>query len=78
MVIMTKKYFFYDYYDKEYFKNNIKITILLKPGLKIILKPQLLTAVLRKYENFKTTVTNDGFLHLKKKIYVNVYIDTKY
>ena len=58
---------FYSYYDKEYFKNNIKITILLKPGLKIILKPQLLTAVLRKYENFKTTVTNDGFLHLKKK-----------
>ena len=67
MVIMTKKYFFYDYYDKEYFKNNIKITILLKPGLKIILKPQLLTVVLRKYEKFKTTVTNDGFLHLKKK-----------
>ena len=68
MVIITKKkYFFYDYYDKEYFKNNIKITVLLKPELKIILKPQLLTVVLRKYENFKTTVTNNDFLHLKKK-----------
>ena len=30
MIIMTTNIFFYGYYDKEYFKNNIKITILLK------------------------------------------------
>ena len=50
--------------------------------LKIILKSQLLTVENCKtivtycgfediYETFKTTVTNDGFIHLKK-IYVDV------
>ena len=38
---------FYGYYDKKYFKNNIKITILLKRGC---IK-----------NNFETTVTNCDF-----------------
>ena len=55
--------------------------------LKIILKPQLLTVENCKtivtycgfkdiYETFKTTITNDGFIHLKK-IYVDVYVNAK-
>ena len=45
IVIMKKKN--YTYYDKKYFKNNIKITILLK---RMWIK-----------NNFEITVTNCGF-----------------
>ena len=57
--------------------------------LKIILKSQLLTMVLRKiikpqycdfkdiYKIFKITIINGGFIHLKKKIYVDACMDAK-
>ena len=62
MVILTKNIyiFFYGYYDKEYFKNNIKITILLKWAW---IKNNFETAITNFgfNENNKTTVYDCGF-----------------
>ena len=45
--------------------------------LKKIVKPQSQTVVLRIFfENFKITVTNSGFTHLKK-IHIDAYVDAK-
>ena len=64
MVIMTK-IFFNGYCDKEYFKNNIKITILLK---RVWIKNNFETTITNCgfkdiSETFKTIVTNGGFLY---------------
>ena len=72
---------FYGCFDKKkYFKNNIKIIIPLKHGwtknnFKTTVtnydsKENCKTTVINCgfkdiYETFKTTVTNDGFIHLK-------------
>ena len=79
---MTKN-IFYGYYDKEYFKNNIKITILLKRAqIKNNFETTITNCNFKKnckttitncdfkdiFKTFKTTITNGGFLHLKKKI----------
>ena len=70
MVIMTK-IFFNGYCDKEYFKNNIKITILLKrTWIKNNFEITITNCGFKDvFKNFKTTVTNGDFLHLKKKLY---------
>ena len=82
MVIMIKKYF----------KNNIKIIILLKHGwTKNNFETTIINCGSKEnckiivtnggfkdiYETFKTTVTNGGFTYLKKKIHVDVYVDAK-
>ena len=76
IVIMKKKN--YTYYDKKYFKNNIKITILLK---RACIKNNFETIVTNYdfkdiFETFKITVINNDFLHLKK-IYMNAYVNIK-
>ena len=77
--LLWQKYFFYGYYDKEYFKNNIKIIILLKW---VWIKNNFETTVTNCgfkdiSETLKITVTDNGFLHLKREIYVDTYVDIK-
>ena len=67
--LLWQKIFFYGYYDKEYFKNNIKITILLK---RVWIKNNFETTVTNYgfkdiFKTFKTTITNGDFLYLKIK-----------
>ena len=75
---MTKKIFFYGYYDKEFLKNNIKIIILLKMTwikndfettvINYDFKENCKTTIFKNIsKTFKTTVINDGFSHFKKK-----------
>ena len=68
MIIMTKN-IFYGYYDKEYFKNNIKITILLKwVWIKNNFEITVTNCGFKDiFKTFKTIVTNGDFLYLKIK-----------
>ena len=56
---------FYNYYDKEYFKNNIKIIIALKRRwIKNNFETTITNCGFKDIsETFKTIVTKGGFLH---------------
>ena len=58
IVIMIKNIFFYGYYNKEYFKNNIKITILLK---RTCIKNNFKIIIINLKENCKTTISDYDF-----------------
>ena len=57
-IVIMIIFFFYDYYNKEYFKNNIKITILLK---RTCIKNNFEIIITNLKKNYKTTISYYGF-----------------